>query len=75
MSDAQLAQQLGQVVEEVQRLVAGSTAVRALGTRHSFNPIADSADLLLSTSNLDFAPHIQEHERLEHETELFQTIR
>ena len=51
-------------VEEVQQLVSGATAVRALGTRHSFNPIADSADLLLSTSNLDFAPHIQEHERL-----------
>ena len=51
-------------VEEVQHLIAGATAVRALGTRHSFNPIADSADLLLSTSNLDFAPHIQEHERL-----------
>jgi xylitol oxidase len=51
-------------VEEVQELVAGSTAVRALGTRHSFNPIADSADLLLSTANLTFAPHIQEHERL-----------
>ena len=51
-------------VEEVQHLIAGATAVRALGTRHSFNPIADSADLLLSTANLDFAPHIQEHERL-----------
>ncbi|AWB85607.1 D-arabinono-1,4-lactone oxidase [Mycetocola zhujimingii] len=51
-------------VEDVQRLVADATAVRALGTRHSFNPIADSADLLLSTSNLVFAPHIQEHERL-----------
>ncbi len=51
-------------VEEVQRLVADATAVRALGTRHSFNPIADSADLLLSTANLVFAPHIQEHERI-----------
>ncbi|GGE98327.1 D-arabinono-1,4-lactone oxidase [Mycetocola zhadangensis] len=51
-------------VEEVQRLVTGASAVRALGTRHSFNPIADSADLLLSTANLDFAPHIQEHGRL-----------
>lgn len=51
-------------VEEVQRLLTGATAVRAIGTRHSFNPIADSTDLLLSTSNLVFPPNIQEHERL-----------
>ncbi|MFI0187536.1 FAD-binding protein [Streptomyces sp. NPDC017082] len=39
-------------VEELQEFVAGSTAVRALGTRHSFNAIADTAGDLVSTARL-----------------------
>ncbi|CAL9590854.1 FAD-binding protein [Streptomyces sp. enrichment culture] len=39
-------------VEELRELVAGSRAVRALGTRHSFNTIADTAGDLVSTARL-----------------------
>jgi xylitol oxidase len=39
-------------VEELQELVAGSRALRALGTRHSFNAIADTAGDLVTTANL-----------------------
>jgi xylitol oxidase len=39
-------------VGDVQNLLRGATAVRALGTRHSFNTIADSTDLLISTELL-----------------------
>jgi xylitol oxidase len=39
-------------VEEVQALVTRAGRVRALGTAHSFNEIADSAGLLLGTSGL-----------------------
>lgn len=45
-------------VDEVQELLRGTTSVRALGTRHSFNTIADSADLLISTELLRFDPVI-----------------
>jgi xylitol oxidase len=43
-------------VDEVQDLLRGASAVRALGTRHSFNTIADSADLLISTELLRSDP-------------------
>ncbi len=40
-------------VEEAQELIAGSDRLRPLGTRHSFNRIADTDGLLLSTEHLD----------------------
>lgn len=40
-------------VEQVQQLVAGATRVRALGSRHSFNDIADSAGTLVALDGLD----------------------
>jgi xylitol oxidase len=33
-------------IEQVQKIVAGAPAVRVLGSRHSFNDIADSAELM-----------------------------
>jgi xylitol oxidase len=39
-------------VPELQRLVAASTRVRALGTGHSFSPIADSPGALISVAGL-----------------------
>jgi alditol oxidase len=39
-------------VEEAQELVAAADALRPLGTRHSFNTIADSTFALLSTERL-----------------------
>jgi alditol oxidase len=40
-------------VEEVQEAILQSTKVRALGTRHCFNRIADSNQNLISTQNLN----------------------
>jgi xylitol oxidase len=40
-------------VEEVQEIVKTSAKLRALGTRHCFNRIADSDAVLLSTRNLN----------------------
>ncbi|CAN5700708.1 FAD-binding protein [soil metagenome] len=40
-------------VEETQEIVAGVGKARALGTRHSFNAIADSSEDLISTERLD----------------------
>lgn len=40
-------------LEEVRELVAGASTIRALGSRHSFNPIADSPGALISLENLD----------------------
>jgi alditol oxidase len=40
-------------VPELQDLVAGADAVRAVGSRHSFNSIADSTGLLVSVEALD----------------------
>jgi len=42
---------------ELQKLVAGSGHVRALGSGHSFNRIADSPGVLVSTAAL---PHVVE---------------
>ncbi|MCC4907010.1 FAD-binding protein [Microbacterium sp. cx-59] len=38
--------------DELRTLVASASAVRALGSRHSFNRIADTAGLLVSTAGL-----------------------
>lgn len=40
-------------VEELQQAVAGARRVRALGSGHSFNPIADTTGTLVSTHDLD----------------------
>ncbi|MDF9278963.1 FAD-binding protein [Arthrobacter sp. EH-1B-1] len=39
-------------VDEVRRIVAGVSSIRALGSRHSFNSIADGTAALLSTAAL-----------------------
>src|SRR4051794_29183976 len=40
-------------VEEAQELVARSDRLRPIGTRHSFNRVADTDGVLLSTEQLD----------------------
>jgi xylitol oxidase len=40
-------------IEQVQEIVIGSRKVRALGTRHSFNDIADCTEDLISLEHLD----------------------
>ena len=40
-------------VDEVQELVVGCRKVKALGTRHSFNDIADTGEDLISLENFD----------------------
>ena len=40
-------------VEEIQEIVSRGTKVKALGTRHSFNDIADTTEDLISTEELD----------------------
>ncbi|KFF59925.1 FAD-binding protein [Cryobacterium sp. MLB-32] len=40
-------------VDELQQLVAGADRVRALGSRHSFNSIADTSGTLVSLHRLD----------------------
>ena len=40
-------------LEEVQEVVAGASKIRALGSRHSFNAIADSPGSLISLEDLD----------------------
>ncbi|OAS15706.1 FAD-binding protein [Paenibacillus oryzisoli] len=40
-------------VEEIQALVARSQQIKVLGTRHSFNGIADSTETLISLQNLN----------------------
>lgn len=42
-----------QTVEQIQELVAHSSQLKALGTRHSFNDIADSSGDLLSLEHLN----------------------
>lgn len=39
-------------VDELRDLIAGARSVRALGSRHSFNDLADTDDLLVSTAGL-----------------------
>lgn len=43
-------------IEQLQELVAGAAAVRALGTGHSFSPIADSPGVLVAVDALDLPP-------------------
>lgn len=45
-------------VEAVQEVVAGAPLVRALGTRHSFTGLADSAGVLVSLAGLADAPYL-----------------
>jgi alditol oxidase len=45
-------------LEEVQEVVAGASKIRALGSRHSFNAIADSPGDLISLDELDPGIHI-----------------
>lgn len=40
-------------VEQIREIVAGATRVRALGTRHSFNSIADTPEDLISLEKLN----------------------
>lgn len=42
-----------QSIEQIQELVSQSKQVRVLGSRHSFNTIADSSDTLISLNNLN----------------------
>jgi len=42
-----------ETVEQVQEVVALGSKLRALGTRHSFNSIADSAEDLISLGRFD----------------------
>ncbi len=48
-------------VEEAQELVAGSDRLKTLGTRHSFNRVADTDGTLLSTEHLDRIVHVGEN--------------
>ncbi|MFJ7749666.1 FAD-binding protein [Arthrobacter sp. NPDC097144] len=47
-------------VEELQALVAAAPSVRAVGTRHSFNDIADSSGLMVNLEKLNGAPVLDE---------------
>jgi alditol oxidase len=49
-------------VGEVQEIVAQANRVRPLGTRHSFNDIANSPDTIISVVNIDPAPVIDEQQ-------------
>ncbi len=48
-------------VEQVQELVAGSNRIKVLGTRHSFNDIADSTERLLTLSKLNRVIELDVH--------------
>lgn len=50
-------------VDEVREVLASATRVRALGSGHSFNLIADTDDTLLSTARLIAAPRIDTEAR------------
>ncbi|WP_166980502.1 FAD-binding protein [Paramicrobacterium fandaimingii] len=50
-------------IAEVQVVLADATQVRAVGSRHSFNTIADTTGVLLATSRLDSAPVVDEAAR------------
>ncbi|MET4061833.1 xylitol oxidase [Arthrobacter sp. UYP6] len=47
-------------VEELQALVAAAPSVRAVGTRHSFNDIADSPALMINLEKLISTPELDE---------------
>ncbi|WP_456823186.1 D-arabinono-1,4-lactone oxidase [Cellulomonas sp. P5_E12] len=50
-------------VEELQEIVARSPKIRALGTRHCFNDIADDPAALVALDGLEVAPEIDEAAR------------
>ena len=50
-------------VEELQEIVARSPRIRALGTRHCFNDIADDPAALVALDGLEGAPEIDEAAR------------
>ena len=50
-------------VEELQELVAGSERIRALGTRHCFNDLADDPVALVALDALESPPQIDEAAR------------
>jgi xylitol oxidase len=50
-------------VEELQELVAGSPRIRALGTRHCFNDLADDPAALVALDALEAVPEIDEQAR------------
>ena len=50
-------------VEELQEIVARSPKIRALGTRHCFNDIADDPAALVALDGLEVAPQIDEAAR------------
>ncbi|SEI12033.1 MULTISPECIES: FAD-binding protein [unclassified Leifsonia] len=52
-----------ETVEELRELVVGAPAVRALGSRHSFNDLADTPGLLVSTAGLPGTVRIDEASR------------
>jgi xylitol oxidase len=50
-------------VDQVRELVAESPRIRALGSRHSFNALADSAGLLVNLEGIDAALEVDEAAR------------
>ncbi|MFP3466640.1 FAD-binding protein [Leifsonia sp. SIMBA_070] len=50
-------------VDELRDLVVASSSVRALGSRHSFNDLADTPGLLVSTADLPGSARIDEASR------------
>ena len=50
-------------LSELRRAVAAATAIRALGTRHSFNAIADTPGVLISVAGLPRSVEIDAHAR------------
>lgn len=51
-------------IAELQRLVASAPRIRALGTRHSFNDIADTDGVLVTTTGIDPDFEIDEERRV-----------
>jgi xylitol oxidase len=50
-------------IDELRDAIAGAAKVRALGSRHSFNSLADSAELLVSTASLPASVRIDAESR------------
>ena len=50
-------------VEELAALVSAASSVRAVGTRHSFNDIADSTGLMVNLEKMDGEPVLDEQAR------------
>src|ERR1700759_1697410 len=58
--------QYPKTVEEVQQIVKKHPKLKALGTRHCFNTIADSKDDLLSTKDLNKVIAIEKKKQYRH---------